>query len=147
MRVEWTDILDFIWSKTRSVVLFNGKGWQETGDVVKNHTGAPNFWRKLLPLSSVYCVNGATIFDKKVSIIYWSTAYHLTHYHNFLFGSYPSLHWKLNHTIHTDFKIPYVDGVNLYSSPNIVHVIKSRRMRWAGNVARMGEERGCIGSW
>ena len=22
-----------------------------------------------------------------------------------------------------------------------------RRMRWAGHVARMGEERGCIGSW
>jgi hypothetical protein len=30
----------------------------------------------------------------------------------------------------------------LYSSPNIVRVIKSRRMRWAGNVARMGEGRG-----
>ena len=26
-------------------------------------------------------------------------------------------------------------------------VIKSRRMRWAGHVARMGEERGRIGSW
>ena len=36
---------------------------------------------------------------------------------------------------------------DLYCSPNIVWVIKSRRMRWAGNVARMGEERGCIGSW
>jgi len=35
----------------------------------------------------------------------------------------------------------------LYSSPNIVRVIKSRRMRWAGHVARMGEERGCIESW
>ena len=34
----------------------------------------------------------------------------------------------------------------LYSSPNIVRVIKSRRMRWAGHVARMVEERGCIGS-
>jgi len=31
---------------------------------------------------------------------------------------------------------------NLYSSPNIVRVIKSRRMRWAGHVARKGEERG-----
>jgi len=27
---------------------------------------------------------------------------------------------------------------DLYSSPNIVRVIKSRRMRWAGHVARMG---------
>ena len=31
---------------------------------------------------------------------------------------------------------------DLYSSPNFVRVIKSRRMRWAGHVARMGEERG-----
>jgi len=31
---------------------------------------------------------------------------------------------------------------DLYSSPNIVRAIKSRRMRWAGHVARMGEERG-----
>jgi hypothetical protein len=31
---------------------------------------------------------------------------------------------------------------NLYSSPNIVSVIKSRRLRWAGHVARMGEGRG-----
>jgi hypothetical protein len=36
---------------------------------------------------------------------------------------------------------------DLYSSPDIVRVIKSRRMRWAGHMARMGEERGCIGSW
>jgi len=31
---------------------------------------------------------------------------------------------------------------DLYSSPSIVRVIKSRRMRWAGHVARMDEERG-----
>jgi hypothetical protein len=31
---------------------------------------------------------------------------------------------------------------DLYSSPHIVRVTKSRRMRWAGHVARMGEERG-----
>ena len=29
----------------------------------------------------------------------------------------------------------------LYSLPNIVRVVKSRRMRWAGHVTRMGEER------
>jgi len=31
---------------------------------------------------------------------------------------------------------------DLYSSPNIMRVIKWRRMRWAGHVARMWEERG-----
>ena len=34
---------------------------------------------------------------------------------------------------------------DLYSSPNIVQVIKSRRMRWAGHVAHMGEVRGAYG--
>jgi hypothetical protein len=32
---------------------------------------------------------------------------------------------------------------NLYSSPNIIIMIKPRRMRWAGHIARMGEEE-CI---
>jgi hypothetical protein len=31
---------------------------------------------------------------------------------------------------------------DLYCSPNIVRVTKSRRMRWAGHVARMGDRRG-----
>jgi hypothetical protein len=43
-------------------------------------------------------------------------------------GSWRKLH---NDELHT-----------LYSSPNIVRVIISRRMRWAGHVARMGEGRG-----
>jgi hypothetical protein len=30
---------------------------------------------------------------------------------------------------------------NLYSSPDIIRQVKSRRMRWAGHVVRMGEER------
>jgi hypothetical protein len=42
-------------------------------------------------------------------------------------GSWRKLH---NYELHS-----------LYSSPDIVRVIKSRRMRWAGNVARMGEGR------
>jgi hypothetical protein len=29
----------------------------------------------------------------------------------------------------------------LYSSPSIIRIIKSRRMRWAGHVARMGDKR------
>ena len=31
---------------------------------------------------------------------------------------------------------------DLYSLPNIVRLVKSRRMRWAGHVAHMGEGRG-----
>ena len=31
---------------------------------------------------------------------------------------------------------------DLYFSPNIIRVIKSRKMRWAGHVARMGEGKG-----
>jgi hypothetical protein len=30
---------------------------------------------------------------------------------------------------------------NLYSSPSMIRMIKSRRMRWTGHVARMGEKR------
>jgi hypothetical protein len=43
---------------------------------------------------------------------------------------------------------PYIYNVrllrvnDLYSSPNIVRMIKSRRMIWVGNVVRMGERRG-----
>jgi hypothetical protein len=37
-------------------------------------------------------------------------------------------------------KLHNVELHNLYSSPSIIRVIKSRRMRWAGHVARMGGE-------
>jgi hypothetical protein len=36
---------------------------------------------------------------------------------------------------------------DLYSSPNIVQVIKSRRMKWEGHVARMGKRETCTGFW
>ena len=39
-------------------------------------------------------------------------------------------------------KLHYEELNNLYSSPYISRVIKSRRMRWAGHVARMGGGRG-----
>jgi hypothetical protein len=35
----------------------------------------------------------------------------------------------------------------LYSSPNIIRQIKARRMRWAGHVARMGEDRNVYRVW
>ena len=48
-----------------------------------------------------------------------------------------------NHEVTRDWRRLHNEEVNdLYSSPNIVRVIKSRRMGWAGHVARMGEERG-----
>ena len=36
---------------------------------------------------------------------------------------------------------------DLYSLPNIVRVLKSRRMRWAGHVERMGRGEVCTGFW
>jgi hypothetical protein len=36
---------------------------------------------------------------------------------------------------------------SLYSSPNIFRMIKSRRMRWAGHVSRMGEGEVFAGFW
>jgi hypothetical protein len=36
-------------------------------------------------------------------------------------------------------KLHHEELNDLYSLPNIVWVVKSRKMRWAGNVARMGE--------
>jgi hypothetical protein len=36
---------------------------------------------------------------------------------------------------------------NLYSSPSIIRMIKSRRMRWAGHVARFGRRGMLIGYW
>jgi hypothetical protein len=36
---------------------------------------------------------------------------------------------------------------DLYSSPDIIRVIKSRRMRWAGHVARMGKKRDAYRIW
>jgi hypothetical protein len=36
---------------------------------------------------------------------------------------------------------------DLYSSPNVIRVIKSRRMCWVGHVARMGKKEGHTGFW
>jgi hypothetical protein len=38
-------------------------------------------------------------------------------------------------------KLHHEELHNLYSSPSIIRIINSRRMRWAGHVARMGENR------
>jgi hypothetical protein len=36
---------------------------------------------------------------------------------------------------------------NMYSSARVIRIIKSRRMRWTRNVARMGEKRNAVGCW
>jgi hypothetical protein len=36
---------------------------------------------------------------------------------------------------------------NFYSSPSIIRIIKSKRMRWAGHVAQWGRRGTCIGYW
>jgi hypothetical protein len=46
--------------------------------------------------------------------------------------------WKILHTENL---------YDLYSSPNIIRVIKSRRMRWAGHVARMGDRTDAYRVW
>jgi hypothetical protein len=38
-------------------------------------------------------------------------------------------------------KLHYEELHNLYSSPSIIRVIKSRKMRWTRHVARMGEKK------
>jgi hypothetical protein len=44
-------------------------------------------------------------------------------------------------------KLYYEELHNLYSSPTIIRVIKSRRMRWAGHVAYMGRSGMHMGFW
>ena len=60
-----------------------------------------------------------------------------------MFGVYESgieiIHTKHAYKLHNEKLNP------LYSSPNIVWVIKLRRLRWTGHVAHMGERRGEYG--
>jgi hypothetical protein len=43
---------------------------------------------------------------------------------------------------HPQIKLPLLHIIPyLYSSPSMIRIIKSRRMKWAGHVARMGEKR------
>ena len=51
------------------------------------------------------------------------------------------LFWPKRYEVTWEWRKLHIEEVDL-SSPNIVRVIKSRRMRWAGHVACMGESRG-----
>jgi len=48
----------------------------------------------------------------------------------------------MGHFIRESRKLHNEELRDLYSIPNIVRVVKSRRMSWAGHVSRMGEGRG-----
>jgi hypothetical protein len=44
-------------------------------------------------------------------------------------------------------KLHHPELHDLYSSPSVVGIMKSRKMRWAGHVARMGKRGTWIGYW
>jgi hypothetical protein len=44
-------------------------------------------------------------------------------------------------------KLPNKELHDFYSSPSIIRIIKSRRMRWAGHVTRMGRRKTLIDYW
>ena len=51
--------------------------------------------------------------------------------------------WSKRDEVRREWRKLHNNELNdLYSSPNIIRVKKSRRMRWTGHVARMGERRG-----
>jgi hypothetical protein len=54
--------------------------------------------------------------------------------------------WPKREDVTREFRKLHNEELNvLYSSPNIVRLIKSRRMRWTGHVARMTRRDACIG--
>jgi len=58
-------------------------------------------------------------------------------------GVLRSIFWPKRDEVTGEWRKLHNEELNdLYCSPNIVQVIKSRRMRWAGHVARMGKRRG-----
>jgi hypothetical protein len=54
----------------------------------------------------------------------------------------PCTGWPKRNRVTGEWRKLYNEELhNLYSSPSIIRIIKSRRMRWAEHVARMGEKR------
>jgi hypothetical protein len=53
----------------------------------------------------------------------------------------------LHETKSSYLTVSHIELNDLYSPSNIIRVIKSRRMRWAGHVARMGEREVHTGFW
>jgi hypothetical protein len=79
-----------------------------------------------------------------VCVISWSLALReerrLRVFENRVLGG---IFWPKRYEATVEWRKVHNEELNdLHSLPNIVLVVKSKRMRWAGHVARMGEERG-----
>ena len=81
---------------------------------------------------------------KQTSLVCWVEIFHLFYYISNMLQSLLLIIYNITMTTVTgEWRRLHNEELNgLYSSSNIVRVIKSSRMRWAGHVARMGEERG-----
>jgi hypothetical protein len=82
----------------------------------------------------------------KLIEVYWHTENIISRLilstRKFLLLQYESNLKYLNNIIHEWRKLHNEELNDLYSSLNIFRVIKSRRMRWAGHVVRLGKRRG-----
>jgi hypothetical protein len=96
----------------------------------------------------IYCIN--SFFSSALFLLYgcetWSLTLREAHTlrvfeNRVLFGQ------KRNEVVGGWRKLRNEELRKLYSSPSIIRVIKSRWMRWAGHVARMGIREMYIGLW
>jgi len=100
------------------------------------------FYDRLPPPGNIFILFFLLFFDiGKGECIMWQK-YLCKANSMFILNSFEHVCHTYVYIISAQRKLHNEELSDLYSLPNIVHVVKSRRMRWAGHVARMGEERG-----
>jgi hypothetical protein len=105
------------------------------GQICCPETSVRNYHYSLRNYPEENSSSGLVLFIKEIaktdrSFLVWSIRFHC------LFGP------KRDEVTGEWRKLRNEELNDLYSSPSIVRVVKSRRMRWAGHVARIGENRG-----